>query len=29
VYVGNAGHGPFIHVDTRGYRARWLGTGDN
>ena len=29
VYVGNAGHGPFIHVDTRGYRARWVGTGDN
>jgi len=29
VYVGSAGHGPFIHVDTRGYRARWVGTGDN
>ncbi len=24
-----SGHGPFIHIDTRGYRARWIGTGDN
>jgi hypothetical protein len=28
VYVGTAAHGPFIHIDTRGYRARWVGTGD-
>lgn len=25
VYPGAAGHGPFVHIDTRGYRARWLG----
>ena len=25
VYPAAAGHGPFIHIDTRGYRARWLG----
>jgi hypothetical protein len=31
-YVGGLGiygttstHGPFIHVDTRGFRARWAG----
>ncbi|MEJ7812725.1 MAG: hypothetical protein WKG32_20090 [Gemmatimonadaceae bacterium] len=29
VYVGNPAHGPFVHIDTRGYRARWLGTGDS
>ncbi len=23
VYKAAAGHGPFIHIDTRGYRARW------
>jgi uncharacterized protein YcbK (DUF882 family) len=23
VYRASAGHGPFIHIDTRGYRARW------
>lgn len=23
VYPAASGHGPFIHVDTRGYRARW------
>ena len=23
VYRAAAGHGPFIHIDTRGYRARW------
>jgi hypothetical protein len=23
VYRANAAHGPFTHVDTRGYRARW------
>jgi hypothetical protein len=22
-YSANAAHGPFVHVDTRGYRARW------
>ena len=27
VYVASAGHGPFIHIDSRGYRARWIGTG--
>lgn len=26
VYTAAAGHGPFIHIDTRGYRARWTGT---
>jgi len=26
VYVACCGHGPFVHVDTRGYRARWTGT---
>ena len=26
VYTAAAGHGPFIHIDTRGYRARWIGT---
>ena len=29
VYVAGSGHGPFIHIDTRGYRARWVGTGDD
>jgi hypothetical protein len=23
LYRASAGHGPFIHIDTRGYRARW------
>ena len=23
LYSAAAGHGPFIHIDTRGYRARW------
>jgi hypothetical protein len=27
VYVACCGHGPFIHVDSRGYRARWTGSG--
>ncbi len=27
VYVACRGHGPFIHIDTRGYRARWTGSG--
>ena len=26
VYTAAAGHGPFIHIDSRGYRARWAGT---
>lgn len=29
VYAGTSAHGPFTHIDTRGYPARWLGTGDN
>jgi uncharacterized protein YcbK (DUF882 family) len=28
VYTGNGAHGPFVHIDTRGYPARWTGTGD-
>lgn len=28
VYVATAAHGPFVHIDTRGYPARWVGTGD-
>ncbi len=28
VYRGNAAHGPFVHIDTRGFRARWVGSGD-
>ncbi|HUQ81559.1 MAG TPA: hypothetical protein VM076_10490 [Gemmatimonadaceae bacterium] len=27
-YAATTGHGPFIHIDVRGYRARWLGTGE-
>jgi hypothetical protein len=27
VYVACCGHGPFIHIDTRGYPARWTGSG--
>ncbi|HUR79814.1 MAG TPA: hypothetical protein VM733_03550 [Thermoanaerobaculia bacterium] len=27
VYVACCGHGPFTHVDVRGSRARWRGTG--
>ena len=26
LYTAASGHGPFIHIDTRGYRARWTGT---
>lgn len=26
VYTAASGHGPFIHIDARGYRARWTGT---
>ncbi|MEO8578164.1 MAG: D-Ala-D-Ala carboxypeptidase family metallohydrolase [Gemmatimonadales bacterium] len=29
VYSGTSAHGPFAHIDTRGYPARWIGTGDN
>ena len=25
VYKACCGHGPFTHIDTRGYRARWSG----
>jgi uncharacterized protein YcbK (DUF882 family) len=28
VYPANSAHGPFTHIDARGYRARWTGTGD-
>ena len=28
VYPANPAHGPFTHIDARGYRARWLGSGD-
>ena len=28
VYPAESGHGPFIHIDVRGYRARWIGTGE-
>jgi hypothetical protein len=27
VYSAASGHGPFIHIDSRGYRARWIGSG--
>jgi hypothetical protein len=27
IYKACCGHGPFTHVDPRGYRARWRGTG--
>ena len=27
VYVACCGHGPFTHIDVRGFRARWRGTG--
>ena len=27
VYPAEAGHGPFVHIDSRGYRARWIGSG--
>lgn len=29
VYAGTSAHGPFTHIDTRGYAARWIGTGDS
>lgn len=28
VYSACCGHGPFVHVDVRGFRARWRGTGN-
>jgi len=28
VYPAEGGHGPFIHIDARGYRSRWVGTGE-
>lgn len=28
VYVACCGHGPFTHIDVRGYRARWRGSGN-
>jgi hypothetical protein len=27
VYSACCGHGPFTHVDVRGFRARWRGSG--
>lgn len=27
IYSTCCGHGPFTHIDVRGYRARWRGTG--
>ena len=27
VYPAESGHGPFIPIDSRGYRARWVGSG--
>jgi hypothetical protein len=29
IYSGTSSHGPFTHIDTRGYPARWIGTGDS
>ena len=29
IYAGTGSHGPFTHIDTRGFRARWIGTGDS
>jgi hypothetical protein len=23
VYIATSAHGPFVHIDARGYRARW------
>jgi hypothetical protein len=28
-YPATSAHGPFTHIDTRGYPARWIGTGDS
>jgi uncharacterized protein YcbK (DUF882 family) len=27
-YPATSAHGPFTHIDARGYRARWVGSGD-
>lgn len=27
-YPACCGHGPFVHIDVRGYRARWRGSGN-
>lgn len=27
IYNGNGAHGPFVHVDLRGFKARWGGNG--
>ena len=24
IYRATSAHGPFIHIDTRGFRARWV-----
>lgn len=29
IYPGTGSHGPFVHIDTRGFRARWVGTKDS
>ena len=29
VYTAGSGHGPFVHIDTRGFRARWVGSGSD
>ncbi|GAC1651545.1 MAG: hypothetical protein NVS4B3_12470 [Gemmatimonadaceae bacterium] len=29
IYVASGGHGPFTHIDVRGYRARWIGRGND
>ena len=26
IYPGTGSHGPFVHIDTRGFRARWIGS---
>ena len=26
LYPGTGSHGPFVHIDTRGFRARWIGS---
>ncbi|MHB0971057.1 MAG: hypothetical protein ACYC7A_20615 [Thermoanaerobaculia bacterium] len=28
IYPTCCGHGPFVHIDVRGYRARWRGSGN-
>ena len=29
IYPGTGSHGPFVHIDTRGFRARWIGSKDS